>query len=71
MKVLKSGIEMTPAQLKKMKGGACACGCDYSAEGLWLSGKSGSSCECGCIGKGDISAGDIFRGGATTALTYL
>ena len=33
MKVLKSGIEMTPQQLRKAKGGYCACYCDGSYPG--------------------------------------
>jgi len=66
MKVLKSGIEMTPAELNKMKGGACACGCNFSAEGLWSSGEEGGDCMCNC--KSDSYP---FAGGGTAAATYL
>ena len=33
MKILKSGVEMTPQQLRKAKGGYCACYCDGSYPG--------------------------------------
>ena len=71
MKVLKSGIEMTPAELKKMKGGACACGCDFSAESLHASSESGGGCVCNCKGGSISETTEIFRGGGTSALTYL
>lgn len=50
MKILKSGIEMDPSELRKAKGGSCACGCGIGFDGevLSISGYSGSSCECGC-----------------------
>jgi hypothetical protein len=50
MKILKSGIEMTPAELNKSRGGACACGCGwgYNGENLVSSGQSSKSCGCGC-----------------------
>lgn len=67
MKILKSGVEMTPKELNKLKGGACACGCNFSAMGLSNSGEEGGDCYCGCKG-GGISA---FRGGFSTAADYL
>ncbi|NIM11499.1 MAG: hypothetical protein GTO45_16385 [Candidatus Aminicenantes bacterium] len=50
MKVLKSGIEMTPEELSKAKAGACACGCGwgYNGENLVSSAQSGKCCGCGC-----------------------
>jgi hypothetical protein len=49
MKVLKSGVEMTPEALSRLKGGACSCGCDYSAEMVHAAGSSyGSGCMCSC-----------------------
>ena len=50
MKVLKSGIEMTPPEMRKAKGGACACGCEggYNGNNMWTSSDSGGGCMCGC-----------------------
>ncbi len=52
MKILKSGIEMTPSQLRKLRGGACACGCEigFNGELLNVSGDEDNDCECSCIG---------------------
>ena len=49
MKVLKSGIEMTPEELEKVKGSGCACGCDTGVDSSWLYGNSKSNGGCGCI----------------------
>lgn len=50
MKVLKSGIEVDPKDLSKLRGGACACGCDIGDDGLSLSqtGSSNGGCTCHC-----------------------
>jgi hypothetical protein len=50
MKILKSGIEMTPTELIRARGGACACGCSgghNSGGGSWI-GSEGGDCYCGC-----------------------
>ena len=65
MKVLKSGVDMTPEDLSRLKGGACACGCDYSAEMVHAAGESGSSCTCFC------KDGLINHQGGTAAASYL
>lgn len=51
MKVLKSGIEIEPRDLNKIRGAACACGCGigYDGEQLVVSGDADSLCSCGCI----------------------
>jgi hypothetical protein len=50
MKVLKSGIEMDAADLKKIRGGACSCGCDigFDSENMSDLGVDGDWCACGC-----------------------
>ena len=51
MKILKSGIEMTPEELKASKAGkACACSCQlgFDTENLWNFGAEETACECGC-----------------------
>jgi len=50
MKVLKSGIEMTPKQMEKSKGGACACGCNSSGMGLNSMADDSGICGCSCFG---------------------
>jgi hypothetical protein len=52
MKILKSGIEMTPKELSASKGGAiCACACQigFISESLHASGEDNYGCYCGCI----------------------
>ena len=52
MKILKSGIEMTPEELNASKAGkACACGCQlgFDSEMLHGGGSEETACECGCI----------------------
>lgn len=53
MKILKSGIEMTPAELNKIKGGLCSCGCDIGFSGMRLNvlaeDKGGCYCGCNCV----------------------
>jgi hypothetical protein len=52
MKVLKSGIEMTPHELEKLRGGAaCACGCGIGFSGDQLNASGSGGCYCGCIGE--------------------
>lgn len=66
MKVLKSGVEMTPEDLKRLTGGACACGCDYSSEVVHAHGVYGGVCVCNC------KHGQVFNsGGSTTASSYI
>ncbi len=54
MKIKKSGIEMTPAEMSKAKAGDCACGCDagYSGTQLSVSGIDSKNCYCGCTSGG-------------------
>jgi len=52
MKVLKSGVEMTPSELSKSRGGgSCACGCATGENVSVLSQgmKKDSTCGCTCI----------------------
>lgn len=50
MKVLKSGIEIDPRKLKKIKGGSCACHCDIGYHGTVVNvpGHVGDICLCSC-----------------------
>lgn len=50
MKVLKSGIEIDPKDLTKVKGGACACGCDIGVSSTSASndGIEVKNCFCRC-----------------------
>lgn len=50
MKVLKSGVEMTPEEMTKSRGGMCACGCGVGrdADGPWVSSDNGTLCSCSC-----------------------
>lgn len=67
MRVIKSGVEMTPEQLTRVKGGACACGCNFSTMGLHSTSESGGNCACNCKFPGPYT----WDGAATTAATYL
>jgi len=52
MKILKSGIEMTPEELRESKAGkrcACSCQMSYDTADLHLIGDEDHSCYCGCI----------------------
>ncbi len=66
MKIMKSGIEMTPTELKKINGGACACGCNFSSMGLHATSENGGNCACNCK-----SGSFPFMDGGTTAANYL
>lgn len=50
MKLLKSGIELDPRDLNKIRGSACACGCGIDYNSMWTSGSGVDSeaCQCGC-----------------------
>lgn len=49
MKVLKSGIEMKPDELDKLRGGVvCACGCGIGFSGEQLNSSGTGGCFCGC-----------------------
>lgn len=67
MKILKSGIEVAPKELKKIKGGACACGCNFSSLGLHSCSEEGGGCQCNCILPGKYA----FGGTANAPATYL
>ncbi len=73
MKVLKSGIEMTPKELQKAKGGMCACGCEggYNGEHMWTCSDSGGGCMCGCTTV--LPGGDeyVWRSPSGSAYNYL
>jgi hypothetical protein len=52
MKILKSGVEMTPDELSASKAGkACACSCQlgFDTENMHLIGAEATTCVCGCI----------------------
>ncbi len=49
MKILKSGVEIDPRKLKKVKGGACACFCEGgSSGGVSYPATVGDVCICQC-----------------------
>lgn len=54
MKILKSGIEMTPEEMIKTRGGRCACGCEggYVSGELWVIADENKECQCGCTTSG-------------------
>lgn len=62
MKVLKSGVEMTPAELNKARGGLCSCGCDIGYNGMHMNvlaqDTGGCYCGCNCV-PGDESQGEF------------
>lgn len=67
MKVLKSGIEIDPKDLSKIKGGACACGCDVGINSFNLSNISVNTledCLCGCDLGNPEGIGDMGRAAA-------
>ena len=67
MKVLKSGIEIDPSDLSKIKGGACACGCDIGMSSSTLSNTSTTTledCLCGCDPSNPEGVGDMGRAAA-------
>ena len=59
MKVLKSGIEIDPSDLSKIKGGACACGCPVGVNGDFqhIGGHANKACSCYCTGT-DVGTAD-------------
>jgi len=65
MRVLESGVDMTPEELNRLKGGACACGCEVFAEVVHALGSGGGTCFCTC--KFDLAT----TSGIATAATYL
>jgi len=68
MRVLKSGVDMTPEELSRLKGGACACGCDYSSQMVHDISSSGvSGCVCTCNPK----TGLLNQQGGADAATHL
>lgn len=77
MKILKSGVEMTPEELIESRGGAtCACGCEggFSSQQLWTSSKIGGGCICGCTTPSDApdpSISTVWGSPADSARNYL
>jgi hypothetical protein len=67
MKILKSGIEMTPKELNQIKGGWCACGCEggFNSHNLHASGSEDGECICGCT-----SGPDTWTSPEVSARTY-
>jgi hypothetical protein len=60
MKILKSGIEMTPGELIASKAGkACACSCQGGADtnDFHSIGAEQSACFCGCLDSEEIYLG--------------
>lgn len=50
LKILKSGVELTPKELSAIRGGTCGCGCEggYTSGTLNVSGDEKGECYCGC-----------------------
>jgi hypothetical protein len=50
MKLLKSGHKVDPSDLRKIRGGACSCGCGIGFNGELVneSGDQGGMCFCDC-----------------------
>jgi len=50
MKVLNCGVEMTPEELRKSRGGMCACGCSVGigADSGTNGAEQGDTCFCSC-----------------------
>ncbi len=50
MKVLKSGIEVDPNDMDKLKGGSCSCACNryVSGSAVNVAGHEGETCSCWC-----------------------
>jgi hypothetical protein len=69
MKVLKSGVEMTPKELEKIKGGGCACGCNARGFQLWTSSQSSGACFCNCYDSG--TQFDLNGQGGWDASSYI
>jgi hypothetical protein len=67
LKILKSGVELTPKELSAIRGGTCACGCEggYSSGTLNASGDEKGECYCGCT-----SGEGAFNGSLGSAFTY-
>jgi hypothetical protein len=66
MKILKSGIEMTPKELSATKAGndcACACQTGFNTADIFQLGSGDHMCECGCM-RG------TFNGSSRSARTY-
>ena len=70
MKILKSGIEMTPEELIASKAGkACACSCQMGIDtnDMHTIGAEGTDCFCGCMPPpGEYT----FDGAASSARSY-
>ena len=67
MKILTSGIEMTPEELNASKAGkdcACACQTGFNTSDVFQVGSADHFCECGCIGRG------TFFGSERSARSY-
>jgi len=72
MKVLKSGIEMTPEEMHQVKGGSCACGCAggfASIEAYYPSYEEGY-CSCGCIELEPDPTNPAYTSSANSAAGY-
>lgn len=63
MKVLKSGIEVDPKDLNKLRGGACSCGCDIGDDSYAFNqmADTGGGCLCHCDSENPIGFVDMGR----------
>jgi len=63
MKILKSGVEMTPEELRKSRGGACACGCSIGigADSGTNGGDQGDTCFCSCDPYDDLARDNMGK----------
>lgn len=56
MKILKSGVEMTPEDKTKIRGGSCSCFCDtryVNGTSFSVPGQTQAYCFCSCDSPGD------------------
>ena len=66
MKILKSGVDMTPKELREIRGGHnCICGCEgVPSARVYSNSESGDSCHCYCLTSMSVGADSGFS--ATT-----
>ena len=67
MKLLKSGIELDPKDLNKIRGSACACGCGIDYNSMWTSGSGVDSEKCQCKCENELGNPEEFQMGMSAS----